>query len=209
MCSKKPTNDDVLMRLAECRAPFLIGVRHHSAALARVMPELLAQFRPKSVLVEMPPEFEPWLEYLGRSDLETPVALAACDETRLISFYPLADFSPELAAIRWAAKHKTFPLSPATWVSRRCGSWTLARSITIRESDRRTALGHSAQPICRARQWRAVGKTRRNTCECLGCRGDSQGGTVLRLDGSAFVERSNFRGCTSRSGNAGGGGGGA
>ena len=36
------------------------------------------------------------------------MALAACDETRLISFYPLADFSPELAAIRWALAHK-FP----------------------------------------------------------------------------------------------------
>ena len=59
MCSKKTTNDDVLKRLAECRAPFLIGVRHHSAALARVMPTLLADFRPKSVLVEMPPEFSP------------------------------------------------------------------------------------------------------------------------------------------------------
>src|SRR5688572_12306159 len=95
--------DDVLQRLAGCRAPFLIGVRHHSAALARAMPKLLADFKPKSILLEMPPEFQPWLEYLGRDDLEAPVALAACDEARLISFYPLADFSPELAAIRWAA----------------------------------------------------------------------------------------------------------
>jgi hypothetical protein len=50
-------DDDVLERLAECRAPFLIGVRHHSAALARVMPKFLADFGPESVLVEMPPEF--------------------------------------------------------------------------------------------------------------------------------------------------------
>src|SRR5947209_11598911 len=98
--------DDVLNRLADCRAPLLIGVRHHSAALARVMPKLLADFKPKAVLVEMPPDFQPWLPYLGQDDLEAPVALAACDETRLISFYPLADFSPELAAIRWAAANK-------------------------------------------------------------------------------------------------------
>ena len=39
------------------------------------------------------------------------MALAACDETRLISFYPLADFSPELAAIRWAAAHNV-PVIP-------------------------------------------------------------------------------------------------
>ncbi|HEY7428418.1 MAG TPA: DUF5682 family protein [Gemmataceae bacterium] len=103
--------DDVLKRLADCRTPLLIGVRHHSAALARVMPKLLTDFKPKAVLLEMPPDFRPWLEHLGKRDLEAPVALAACDETRLISFYPLADFSPELAAIRWAAINKV-PVIP-------------------------------------------------------------------------------------------------
>jgi hypothetical protein len=111
MCSKIVPNDDVLGRLAECRDPFLIGVRHHSAAIARVMPRLLDDFRPKSVLIEMPPVFQPWLEYLGKDELKAPVALAACDETRMISFYPLADFSPELAAIRWAATHEV-PVIP-------------------------------------------------------------------------------------------------
>jgi hypothetical protein len=95
--------DDVLQRLSDCRAPLLIGVRHHSSALARVVPRLLADFKPRAVLIEMPPDFQTWLEHLGKSDLEAPVALAACDECRLLSFYPLADFSPELAAIRWAA----------------------------------------------------------------------------------------------------------
>lgn len=103
--------DDVMQRLSGCRTPLLIGVRHHSAALARVMPKLLADFKPKAILVEMPPDFQPWLEYLGKGDLEAPVALAACNDTSLISFYPLADFSPELAAIRWAAANKV-PVVP-------------------------------------------------------------------------------------------------
>jgi hypothetical protein len=52
MCSKTwNANDDVLQRLADCRGPFLIGVRHHSAALARVLPQLLAEFRPQAILV--------------------------------------------------------------------------------------------------------------------------------------------------------------
>ncbi len=91
--------------LADCRSPWLIGVRHHSAALARVMPALLDDFCPQAILLEMPPDFQPWLSFLGRPELEAPVALAACGESHLLSFYPLADFSPELAAIRWAAKH--------------------------------------------------------------------------------------------------------
>jgi len=97
--------NDVVPRLTGCRTPLLIGVRHHSAALARVMPRLLDEFGPQAILLEMPPEFAAWLDYLGRDDLEAPVALAACGEAHLLSFYPLADFSPELAAIRWAAAH--------------------------------------------------------------------------------------------------------
>ncbi len=102
---------DVLERLAGCREPFLIGVRHHSAALARVMPDLLAKTQPESILLELPPDFQKWIEYLGNDELEAPVALAAAGRHRLLSFYPLADFSPELIAIRWAAKHQV-PVIP-------------------------------------------------------------------------------------------------
>src|SRR5687768_5425682 len=132
-------SDDVLERLAECRTPLLIGVRHHSAALARVMPALLADFKPKAVLVEMPPNFQPWLEYLGRDDLEAPVALAACDETRLISFYPLADFSPELAAIRWAAANKV-PVIPCDLPLKAMGQVDAQDPPTEGKAARPTAL---------------------------------------------------------------------
>jgi hypothetical protein len=132
------TNDDVLDRLADCRAPLLIGVRHHSAALARVMPELLAAFKPKAVLVEMSPDFQPWLEHLGKTDLEAPVALAACDATRLISFYPMADFSPELAAIRWAAAQR-IPVIPCDLELAVIGRLDGFRAA---DDEPRTALGH-------------------------------------------------------------------
>ncbi|PQO40595.1 VWA domain-containing protein [Bremerella cremea] len=94
-----------LERLAACRTPYLIGVRHHSTALARAMPELLDSIRPKSILLEMPPDFQSWLPHLGDPELVAPVALAACNRSELNSFYPLADFSPELVAIRWATKN--------------------------------------------------------------------------------------------------------
>ena len=103
--------EDSIGELADSDHPWLIGVRHHSAALARVMPTLLDQRRPDAVLIELPPEFAQWLPILGREDVVAPVALAASHQSRLLSFYPMADFSPELAAIRWAVRTNT-PMIP-------------------------------------------------------------------------------------------------
>ncbi|MCP4659320.1 MAG: hypothetical protein GY856_28250, partial [bacterium] len=92
--------------LGECRAPFLIGVRHHSAVMARAMPELLSAFRADLLLLELPAEFQPWLKWLAHTGTTAPVALAgARGRPSKISFYPFADFSPELAAVRWAEAH--------------------------------------------------------------------------------------------------------
>ena len=51
--------------LADCRAPYLIGVRHHSAVLASAIPALLDAAAPDLVLLELPEELQPWLEWLG------------------------------------------------------------------------------------------------------------------------------------------------
>ena len=105
-------HQDEVNRLVECTQPLLIGVRHHSAAMARVIGELLDQFQPESVLIELPPEFSPWLEWLASDDLQAPVALAGTTAgLASLSFYPFADFSPELAAIRWAKKNEV-PVRP-------------------------------------------------------------------------------------------------
>jgi Mg-chelatase subunit ChlD len=90
--------------LAACGRPFLIGVRHHSPVLAAAVPALLDAAGPGRVLVELPPELQGWLAWLGHPGTVAPVALAVAhrDGGRL-GFYPFADFSPELAAIRWAA----------------------------------------------------------------------------------------------------------
>ena len=94
-------------QLVDCQQPFLIGVRHHSAALARVMDQLLEDYQPTAVLLELPPDFSQWIEWLGKENLETPVALAGTAAGLSgLSFYPFADFSPELAAVRWAARNK-------------------------------------------------------------------------------------------------------
>ncbi|WP_258047212.1 DUF5682 family protein [Streptomyces sp. SM13] len=90
-------------------APFLIGVRHHAPSLAAALPELLDAAAPDVLLVELPAEFQPWLSWLAHEETEAPVALAAVPAAgpageRGPAFYPFADFSPELVALRWAAR---------------------------------------------------------------------------------------------------------
>ncbi|APU15912.1 DUF5682 family protein [Actinoalloteichus fjordicus] len=96
----------VVRRLADHREPYLIGVRHHSPALAAAMPALLAAADPEVVLVELPEEFGDWLGHLADPGLTAPVALSgAARDGGGLAFYPFADFSPELAAVRWAFRH--------------------------------------------------------------------------------------------------------
>jgi hypothetical protein len=97
--------NDTVERLAELRRPFIVGVRHHSPVIAAVMPAMLEAAAPDVVYLELPEELQPWLEWLGHADLIAPVALAAARrDGRGLVFYPYADFSPELAALRWAVR---------------------------------------------------------------------------------------------------------
>ncbi|MFC5057021.1 DUF5682 family protein [Saccharothrix xinjiangensis] len=100
------STSEVVDRLAGHRAPFLIGVRHHSPALAAVVPALLEACAPDVLLVELPTELGEWLPHLAAPDLVAPVALSgAARDGGEPAFYPFADFSPELAAIRWAFRN--------------------------------------------------------------------------------------------------------
>ncbi|MFJ1574943.1 DUF5682 family protein [Streptomyces sp. NPDC088182] len=94
-----------LAGLAGCREPYLIGVRHHSPALAAAVPAMLAEAAPEVLFVELPEEFAPWLPYLADPATVPPVALAGGRGEGVgggLVFLPFAEFSPELAAIRWA-----------------------------------------------------------------------------------------------------------
>ncbi|WP_445397449.1 vWA domain-containing protein [Streptomyces sp. LE64] len=108
--------------------PYLIGVRHHAPSLAAALPALLDAAAPEVLLVELPADFQPWLGWLAHEETEAPVALAAVagDGTgaageRGPAFYPFADFSPELVALRWAARNGVpavacdLPLADRAW----------------------------------------------------------------------------------------------
>ncbi|MEU6122758.1 DUF5682 family protein [Streptomyces sp. NPDC047123] len=111
VASGSASPERALAGLAGSRDPFLIGVRHHSPALAAAMPGLLAAADPEVLLVELPEEFAPWLEHLADPATVPPVALAGGGEDGGLVFLPFAEFSPELAAIRWA-REANVPVVP-------------------------------------------------------------------------------------------------
>ncbi|HKU32183.1 MAG TPA: DUF5682 family protein [Arthrobacter sp.] len=82
----------------------VLGIRHHGPGSARSVAEALAVLRPDTVLVEGPPELDQVLPFVADAEMQPPVAglIYAVEQPRLASFYPMASFSPEWVAIRWA-----------------------------------------------------------------------------------------------------------
>ncbi|WP_433546096.1 DUF5682 family protein [Streptomyces sp. CA-294286] len=89
------------------RGPWLLGVRHHGPGSARAVREALDAARPRAVLIEGPPEGDALLPLAADPGMRPPVALLAHvrDDPGRASFWPLAEFSPEWVAIRWALAH--------------------------------------------------------------------------------------------------------
>ncbi|MGW3137852.1 DUF5682 family protein [Streptomyces sp. NPDC001139] len=88
--------------------PLLLGVRHHGPGSARAVRAALDAARPETVLIEGPPEADALIALAGEEDMRPPVALLAhaVDEPGRSAFWPLAEFSPEWVAIRWALEHQ-------------------------------------------------------------------------------------------------------
>lgn len=85
-------------------SPLLLGVRHHGPGSARAVRAALDAARPAAVLVEGPPEGDALLGLAADPGMRPPVALLAhaADDPGRAAFWPLAGFSPEWIAIRWA-----------------------------------------------------------------------------------------------------------
>ncbi len=107
MLEKADDPAKALAELAGAKAPWLFGVRHHSPACAVALPPLLAKLKPTALAIEMPADLASWLPWLGHPDATAPLAIAAVSASGDdLGFYPFADFSPELVAIRWARDAK-------------------------------------------------------------------------------------------------------
>ncbi|WP_395572101.1 DUF5682 family protein [Streptomyces sp. BK79] len=85
----------------------LLGVRHHGPGSARAVRAALDAVRPGVVLIEGPPEADALIPLAADEDMRPPVALLAhaVDEPGRSAFWPLAEFSPEWVAVRWALAH--------------------------------------------------------------------------------------------------------
>ncbi|MFE7269091.1 DUF5682 family protein [Streptomyces sp. NPDC057623] len=88
--------------------PLLLGVRHHGPGSARAVRAALEAARPRTVLIEGPPEADELIPLAADEAMRPPVALLAhaVDEPGRSAFWPLAEFSPEWVAIRWALEHQ-------------------------------------------------------------------------------------------------------
>lgn len=85
------------------RGVHLAPIRHHSPACALALRALLDEARPEVVAIEGPGEYAAVLPALQDAATRPPVAVLSLAQGR--AFYPLAEFSPEWVALRWAGEH--------------------------------------------------------------------------------------------------------
>ncbi len=86
----------------------LLGIRHHGPGSARSVVRALDLLHPSIVLVESPAETTSAFRWIGALGLDPPVALLGhvVNDPRRAVFAPLASFSPEWQAVRWANEHE-------------------------------------------------------------------------------------------------------
>ncbi|MFE0448657.1 vWA domain-containing protein [Streptomyces fungicidicus] len=149
------TPDEALALLTGPSAPCLIGVRHHAPSLAAAVPALLDEAEPEVLLVELPAEMQRWLPWLGHEETRAPVALAAAGDggDGGPAFYPFADFSPELAAVRWAVRHGVpvtacdLPLADPAWIDGRRAAERAAGGPGLAEALRTRLTGRAGDDL--------------------------------------------------------------
>lgn len=80
------------------------GVRHHGPGCARALVAAFDDWKPDCILVEGPPDANEIIPFVAADGMVPPVALFlyAADSPKRAAFYPMAWFSPEWNALRWA-----------------------------------------------------------------------------------------------------------
>ena len=83
------------------------GVRHLSPACAYYAVRFLEKVQPEAVLIEGPSDLSELIKPLCSSETIFPAAILAYTDSAPVKsvLWPFADFSPELAAMKWAVKN--------------------------------------------------------------------------------------------------------
>ena len=173
----------------------VFGVRHHGPGSARAVGEALAELRPDAVLIEGAPELDAVAALAGGADMVPPVAglVYAVDEPRRSSFYPLADFSPEWVALRWAL-HNRRPV--------RFCDLPAANALALDERDLLLGgdpigmLAEAAGYDDPERWWEDVIEHRYHGAEIFAAVTEAM--TALRYDGAGSLSRSTAHGAVER-----------
>jgi hypothetical protein len=84
----------------------VFGIRHHGPGSARSLARALAEAKPDALLIEGPPEADGLIPLVDHEDMRPPVALLAyaTADVRRAAFWPMAVFSPEWCALRYAVR---------------------------------------------------------------------------------------------------------
>lgn len=117
-------------------------IRHHSPGCSLALEALLAEVRPDRILIEGPREFDAALPALQDPGTVPPVALLSVADGRA-GFYPLADFSPEWVALRWAAAHD----STVTFIDRSFAEDTPAEAAVTLQAEHQLARSAALQRL--------------------------------------------------------------
>lgn len=82
----------------------ILGIRHHGPGSARSVGRALEALDPTVVVIEGPPELDAIAPLAGLAAMRPPVAALVYvpDDPKRAAFYPMAAFSPEWVALRWA-----------------------------------------------------------------------------------------------------------
>ncbi len=85
----------------------LFGIRHHGPGSARSLHRALDRLQPAALMIEGPPEADGVMHFAGSPAMAPPVALLvhARDRPQRAAFFPMAEYSPEWVAMRWAQAH--------------------------------------------------------------------------------------------------------
>ncbi len=87
--------------------PYIFGVRHLSPASAFHLCQMLDEVKPTAVLIEGPSDASDLMNDIVRTNTTPPIAIMAYTQQLPVKtiLYPLAEYSPEYQAIKWAKKH--------------------------------------------------------------------------------------------------------